>query len=197
MKEFIKFQKKRGKQTGFSRVANSTITKTLFQHRHKKQSQRTAKITLQMMRNNRLHIVYIITSAFYRLMTVQDIRLEFNPQDVVRDFKVIIICLMYLRSETQLCKAMFKQWSIVRPPLMLLICSDRNTGLLGILISLWDMARFLQRAIQRGSQKNPMSSCKKGAFFSRLRCIPGGPIHSSWGREQVLKKEILFSLPFL
>lgn len=106
MKEFIKFQKRIGKQTGFSRVAKSTITKTLFQDRYKKQSQRIVKIMLQMTWNNRLHIVYILSSTFFRLMTVEDMRLEFNLEVVIHNFKVIIICLIYLSSETQLCKTM-------------------------------------------------------------------------------------------
>lgn len=102
MKEFIKFQKRIGKQTGFSREVNSTITRTLFQARHKKQSPRTIKIILQMTGNNRLHIVYIFTCAFYRLSRVRDTRLKFNVKVVILDFKVIIICLIYLSSETKL-----------------------------------------------------------------------------------------------
>lgn len=58
------------------------------------------------MGNNRLHNVYILTSAFYRLTTVQDMRLEFNREVAIHGFKVIIISLIYLSSETQLCKAM-------------------------------------------------------------------------------------------
>lgn len=58
-----------------------------------------------MMGNDRLHIVYILISASYRLITVQDMRLEFYLEVVNHVFKVIIICLIYLSSETQLCKA--------------------------------------------------------------------------------------------
>lgn len=58
-----------------------------------------------MMGNNRLHIVYILISASYRLITVQDMRLEFYLEVVNHVFKVIIICLIYLSGETQLCKA--------------------------------------------------------------------------------------------
>lgn len=58
-----------------------------------------------MMGNSGLHIVCILTSAFYRLMTVQDNRLEFNLEVVIHDFEVIIICFIYLSSETQLCQA--------------------------------------------------------------------------------------------
>lgn len=106
MTEVIKFQKRIGKQTGFSREVNSTITRTLFQARHKKQSLRTIKIIFQMTGNNRLHIVYIFTCAFYRLSWVQHMRLKFNVKVVIPDFKVIIICLIYLSSETKLCKTM-------------------------------------------------------------------------------------------
>lgn len=59
-----------------------------------------------MTGNNRLHIVYIFTCAFYRLSRVQDTRLKFNVKVVILDFKVIIICLIYLSSETKLCKTM-------------------------------------------------------------------------------------------
>lgn len=39
-------------------------------------------------------------------MTVQEVRLEFNLEVFIHDFKVMIICLIYLSSETQLYKAM-------------------------------------------------------------------------------------------
>lgn len=59
-----------------------------------------------MTGNNTLHIVYIFTGAFYRLSRVQDMRLKFNVKVVMPDFKVIIICLIYLSSETKLYKNM-------------------------------------------------------------------------------------------
>jgi len=76
IKESIEFQKRIGKQTGFSREVNCTITRTLFQARHKKKSPRIIKIILQMTGSNRLRIVYIFTCAFYRLSRVQDMRLK-------------------------------------------------------------------------------------------------------------------------
>lgn len=76
----------------------------------------------------------------------------------------------------------------MRPSLILLIYFGRNTGLPGILILLWDIARFLQRAVQR-SQKNPMSSCKTWEHFSGVPdTLQKAQTHSSWGGEQVGKK---------
>lgn len=103
MKEFIKFQKRTGKQTVFSREVNSTIARILFQVRCKKQSPRTIKIILQMTGNNRLYVAYSHV-PFIDWAEFRNMRLKFNVKVVIPDFKITIICLVYLSSEMKLYK---------------------------------------------------------------------------------------------